>query len=203
MCVSQTEVARLGSRGWGRGGPISPQGLAKGRGPEDSRPTLEAEGLGRTVLYGALLKAGRQPRPDAGAPRPDGCSHSRGAPGCTRAAPRASSGLGPRVQLPGLGGSPYSQALQPCSARLPPSSLGALPAFHIHIHHTFKSCSWVSSTSKTFPSVKRKAFRRMGAVHWGRRAVLVPAAPGAPGLGAPGLAQTLQPHSGLPWWLRH
>ena len=67
MCVSQTEGARLGSRGWGHGGPMSQQDLAEGRGPEDSRPTLDAEGLGGTVLYGALLKAGRRPRPDAGA----------------------------------------------------------------------------------------------------------------------------------------
>ena len=65
--MSRTEGARLGSRGWGHGGPMSPQGLAKGRGPEDSRPTLEAEGLGETVLYAALLKAGECPRPDAGA----------------------------------------------------------------------------------------------------------------------------------------
>lgn len=37
-CVSRTEGARLGSRGWGgRGSPMSPQGLAEGRGPEDSR----------------------------------------------------------------------------------------------------------------------------------------------------------------------
>lgn len=51
MCVSRTERARLGSRGWGGGGsPMSPQGLAEGRGPEDSRPTLEAEELGGTVL---------------------------------------------------------------------------------------------------------------------------------------------------------
>ena len=50
MCVSQTEGARLGSRGWGHRRPMSQQDLAEGRGPEDSRPTLEAEGLGGTVL---------------------------------------------------------------------------------------------------------------------------------------------------------
>lgn len=50
-CVSRTEGARLGSRAWGGGGsPMFPQGPAEGRGPEDSRRPLEAEGLGGTVL---------------------------------------------------------------------------------------------------------------------------------------------------------
>lgn len=207
VCVSERSC-QAGQQGRGRGGPVSPQGLAKGRGPEDPRPAPEAEGLGRAALYDALLKAGGQPRPGAGAPRPGGCSHSRGAPWLHKGRPPSKPpepllGWGPVSSSRAWEEAPTPGLCSPAQLGFPPPLWGCCRLLHIRTHHMLKSCSWVSSTSKTFPSVKRKAFRRMGAAHRGRTAVLVPAAPGAPGLGAPGLAQTLQPHSGLPWWLRH
>ena len=51
MCVPDRRC-QAGQQGMGGGGgrPMFPQGLAEGKGPEDSRRPLEAEGLGGTVL---------------------------------------------------------------------------------------------------------------------------------------------------------